>query len=516
MAQDDRRSPDEPADMQQSRSEETDQPRQPAQSHQAGTHPRNSGEPSRLERYYQMVNWQESIIAGVVLWIVGFVLTVIPLWWFEFDDAFPGDSLHEIAVVVYVEGMGVTGGDDVLVTPFAYQAVLDSNAFGAGIFFHMILPAILLLIVGHILAGRHIKQGRTSRPLETILATTTLALWMTALSVLVVVIFSPDGSEVDVGELLIMTLLYTGVFSAIGGTIRSRSGITSKGGLLGGLGAFIIGVILWYFVEDPLDEASFSDLSGTFEHFSFLELFVIDHGLEGGELFPEWVVIFVPLLVGIALGYAYQRTDWVVGMGEGARLGAGYIIPVFLVIIGFMASWIRELERQPGRWSEAQVAEVSQFAGILPRHILLAGIVYPVVFAAIGGALGAVAYKMQQDSERRPTHAEQQQYGQEPDSQHQSVPDQSTPEDQSAAGGADVAAGAGAGAAAVSEGSTEQDEPAQSEELSASDIVGQTPDEPAGVDAVDEESTEQQPPSDESSEPAGSETGDDESAGDER
>ncbi len=501
MAQDDLRSANEPADMQQSRTQEGQTSHQQSESPQSrqGDPPADNSDPSRFERYQEMINWQESIITGVVLWIVGFVLSIIPLWWFEFGDEFQ-DGTHELAVAVFLEGMGVTAADEILFTPVAYQSVLDTDAFGAGVFFHMILPAILLLIAGHVLAGRHIKQGRTNRPLETILATMTLALWVTILSLFAALVIASDA-EWDVGELLLVTLMYTLVFTAIGGTIRSRSGITSKGGLLGGLGAFIVGFGLWYLVEDPLDPNSFSDLSGTFAHFSLFESFVFEHGLDGGELFPEWVMILVPLLVGAALGYAYKRQDWVVGLGEGARLGAGYFIPVFIVSLGFTAAWVRDLERQTGGWSPQEIAEVSSFIGILPRQLLLAGIVYPVVFAAIGGAIGAVAYKMQQDSQREPGYADQQQYQQEsgqhqqePAQQHQQGPDQQhqhesesidSPSEPETSTGAVGAAGAGAVAGEDSD---------STEELSASDIVDQTPDEPVAVDeSVDDASTDDKP-----------------------
>ena len=392
------------------------------------------GGPSRLERFREIIIWPESVIAGAAVWLVGLILHYILIWWFEV-----GEDRLDLAIVVYYESVGGVVFEDAyeaeilnLLTTGQYQFELDHNAFGGVPVVHMLVPALLLVIGGHILAGRHIKAGETKRPLEGIIAGASLAIWFTLALVLAVAIGDTDELEINMGEVLLMTLLYSGVFAIIGATIRSGVELRSGGEIIGGVGAFFVALLAWYVIEDPFEDEfagveSFSDLEGTLQHVEFFLWFVSKHGLEVDTIMPEWYVILVPLLFGAGLAYIYERRDPLVGLGEGAKLGAGYVIPVFVVMVIYAVATAREFERDFDDWPELAVQSMNFIIAAVPRSILLAGIVYPVVFAALGGAIGAFVYRAQteQTADRSRQQPRQQQYQQEPTGQ-QPPPQQSS------------------------------------------------------------------------------------------
>jgi len=366
---------------------------QPDPQRQAGGGGSGGGGGSRIERFYEMIAWPESMIVGVGAWLVGLLLTFIPLWWFDFGSEVSADGgTLDLAIWVYFEGVGGSVGE-LFMAARTYQT-LDSNAFGVGPFVHMLVPALVLLIAGHILAGRHIKAGRSRRPLESILAGSSLAIWFTVVFFVAMIVASDGGLDINLGEVLVMSLLYSFVFATIGATIRSRAGLSSAWGLLAGVGAFIVGMVVWYLVEDPLDPASFSDLDGAVEYFEFFASFVSKHG------------------------YAYRRDDPLVGLGEGAKLAATYVVFVFVVVVGRLGTQARDLEQQFESWPAEAVTQVNLILATGSRAILLAGIVYPVIFGAVGGAIGAGIYRVQQsqqaDTRQRQQQGQHPQAGQQP------------------------------------------------------------------------------------------------------
>jgi hypothetical protein len=346
----------------------------------------------RIEQVTEVVVWPESLIIGISTWLVGLFLTAIPLWWFGFSDEVDGGTL-DLAIWVYVEGVGGTVGDEVLsVTGGATYGTFESNAFGVGPAVHALVPVVVLCLGGYLLAGRHLKAGRARRPLETVLAGGSLAIWFTLTMVLAAVLTS-DGFSVNLGETLVTTLLYTGVFASVGAAVRSRARLTSAWALLAGIGAFLVGLLAWILVESPFDDipgvGGFSDLEGTLGYTRFLRRFVAEHGTEANEILPTWFVVVVPLLFGAALAYAYDRRDPVLGFGEGARLAVTYAVLVSFVVVGHIAAQAREFEQTEDAWPETAVDTVNLLIAFAPRSILLGGVVYPVVFTALGGAVGA-------------------------------------------------------------------------------------------------------------------------------
>ena len=419
---------------------------------------------SRLSRLRRAVIWPESIIAGVTVWFVGFLLTYLPLRLLDVG----GDKQLEFAILVYYESVGGSvfeGVDSVvgLATTGGYQAALDSNAFGAGPAVQMLLPALVMLVGGYVLAGRHISAGATERPLETILAGASLAVWFTVVLFLAVAVAdedaatqavtgvtAPDGlgpvfaqlfgnPAVNLVGLFLVALLYAGVFATVGATIRSRARLASGWGLLAGFGAFLLGLLPWFLLGNPFDRVtdadSLSDLDGLKEQADLLAGFVGEHGLGVSTMTPAWFVVLVPLLVGAVLAYGYEERDPVVGAGTAAKLGVGYVIPVFLVVVAQAGLTAQEFEDQAGngQWSEASVEAMNYLLGTVTRSVLLAGIVYPVVFAAIGGVVGTVAYRAQQATDDQ---RQQQQYrqGQSPQTGRETDEQANTPHARQPAG----------------------------------------------------------------------------------
>ena len=384
-----------------------------------------------IRQVQQVLVWPESLIVGVSTWLVGLFLTVIPLWWFDFSSDL-GEGTLDIAAWVYIEGVGGTVGEEVLfVTGTSTYGTLDSNAFGLGPAIHALVPALVLCLGGYVLAGRHLKAGRARRPLETILAGGSLTIWFTLAMVLAAVLTSGDAFSVNLGETLVTTLLYAGVFSAVGAAVRSRARLTSALALLAGVGAFFVGLLAWLLVEDPFDGLlgvdGFSDLEGTLGYTRFLERFVAEHGTGASEILPTWFVVVVPLLFGGVLAYAYERRDPVLGFGEGARLAVTYAALVSFITIGHIAAQARELEQTEEAWPETAVDTVNLLIAVAPRSILLGGIVYPVVFAALGGGVGAaVSDAVRSRNERgqqRQARRREPQAGGSPAGQHRQEPE---------------------------------------------------------------------------------------------
>lgn len=445
----------------------TGQPQGPPPQEPAGR-PRGGstrgGARGQFERLQEMILWPVSVAAGIAVWVAGFVLTYGLMWVMDVLDEIEEDTL-DIVVLFFYESFGgsVSIEDiDVFLTPTGY-AELGTDWFGVGPFLHALVPLFVLIPAGYIVAGRHVRQGQTERPLEAILAGISTSIWVVGLFFLSVLIVDVDGVSVDMVELIFVTLMYSVVFTAIGATMRSRARLVSGWGVLGGLGAFVLGLFVWVFVDDPFDDGllvasiadraevaddglelpgelpwelvtvgdlglddegapytiaeGFSDLSGSFDHFYVFSGFVTQHGREPGAIFPEWFVMLVPLLVGAGLAYVYEVEDTLVGLGEGAKLGTGYVVAVFSVTLVYIVTEVQALESAFDDWPRDPIDTIETLniiIGTAGGDIVVGGIVYPVVFAAIGGALGAFVYRTRNQPEGRPQAGYQEPAGEQP------------------------------------------------------------------------------------------------------
>jgi len=99
----------------------------------------------------------------------------------------------------------------------------------------------------------------------------------------------------------------------------------------------------------------------------------------GGDGFTP-LLYLVPIALLVAAGLAIGRSQGVTDTGEGAAAGA-LVVPVYLVLSAIGAVSFRVS-------TEALGASFSGEPELIPA-ILLAGIVIPVVFGALGGVLAA-------------------------------------------------------------------------------------------------------------------------------
>lgn len=346
-----------------------------------------------------LVDWRESVLVGAGVWLVGFVVTALLLRLFEVTEQLAIGTV-ELAVLVYVEGAGGTVNEGELAASLSAYGTLDSDVFGLGPAVHMLVPAVVLLAGGYILADRHIEAGTARRPVGATVAAGSLALWFAlavTLSTIIAVATTDQRVSVHLEEVLVVTLLYAGVFALTGGAIRTQVRLTSPRGLLAGVGAFAVTVLAWLVGTDPFaDRAAtgLADISGVLGYLDLLRDALVNNGIEEGEILPAVFVLVVPLVFGAGLACAAGRRDPLVGAGEGARLGVSYAALVLFVVVGHLVALSSEFQRQGGNWDVGQIRFVNELVAAVPWAVLLAGVVYPVSFAAVGGAVGAAVCRI--------------------------------------------------------------------------------------------------------------------------
>ena len=364
-----------------------------------GTRGRESagaGSDSPIGQYRERIRWPDPVVAGIGAWLAGLLVTAVPVWVFGLTDSLAVDRL-ELAVLMLVEGVGGTVNQGELAATLSAYGTLDSTLFGVGPAVSTLVPAVVLVAGGYGLADRHIEAGTTRRPVDAVLAGASLAPWFVAtlaLSALVTGATVEGTVSVDMPKLVALGLLYAGVFATAGGTLRARTRLTSPRGLLAGVGAFVVAVSVWLVVERPSTDppaGGFASLDGAVEVLGLLRLFVVEHGVRESAILPAWFVGLVSLGVGATLACVAGRDDPVAGAGEGARLGVTYGGFVLLLVVGHVVAVAGELSRGGG-WTAGEIRQVSQLGAVAPRTVVLAGVVYPVTFAALGGAAGALLY----------------------------------------------------------------------------------------------------------------------------
>jgi hypothetical protein len=186
--------------------------------------------------------------------------------------------------------------------------------------------------------------------------------------------------------------------------MRTRAAVTSINGLIAGVGSFAVGFGLWYFLANPFENSGadgWGDLQGSTQQFDFLAEYLGNHALGANRFFPEWYVVVAALLGGAALAYYLKIRDPLAGMGKGAHVGVGYFVLAALIAFGAAFTQLSDA-LEYDTWPDAIVAQVNTTLQGLSAQLVLAGVFYPVAFAAIGGAVGAKVYETQSGGAPQP------------------------------------------------------------------------------------------------------------------
>ena len=367
---------------------------------------------------FDHVDWRQSAIAGVAAWVIGLLLTVAVVVVSSVGDIghLRDESTLDLSVWLYYESIGgafeldrplVASQGSELGSFGLYQyELLDSNVWGTAVFVHYLIPAVVVTIAGYVLAGRYargeIDGTATPTPVQVVVGGASLTAGFAAATILAMLVVGGEMSY-GVGQLLFVSVLYPLVFASFGAGIRSRvRTVIAPWGLVGGIAAASLGAALWYAVDDPLEPFSFSDLEGLTEHLGFLYDYLSHaHAFGYENTLPEWYVVLALTAIGAAIVYRSGTTDWLVGLGRGARLGVGYVIVTSVVAFGFFGSSMNELLDNSGldRGELIDIANAT-FGASAPRVIVLAGILWAVVFGAVGGAIGAKIVAARRDVEQ--------------------------------------------------------------------------------------------------------------------
>jgi hypothetical protein len=158
--------------------------------------------------------------------------------------------------------------------------------------------------------------------------------------------------------------------------MSAQSNIDVRQGALFGAGAYLLSLaatILAIELEVP-DELLVYQLYGNFEGYLSAQLYIHELGiLSGGEVWIEvllWTLITISILLAVGFSAASRAA---VGSGDGFRQGAS-------ITIGYLT--LAAL---------ATIYLYSQFDSINMSNLLIelvvTGVVYPVVFGGVGGAV---------------------------------------------------------------------------------------------------------------------------------
>ena len=371
------------------------------QGHSASTTSTAGGQSSlsaSLRDIRERINWIESAVAGIGAWLLTLAITFGMLTIFAVPDKAQEEGV-DLAIWVVLESLGVSVASDEFVTAEAYLS-LDSTSVAGQIVVHMLLPALIILFAGYLLAGRHASENGSVR--DTVFGGLSLVVWFVVATVLAAAIAGGDDVSIAMFDVIVTTTLYTLVLAGTGAAIRSQARISSGLSFAAGLGTFVVGFAAWYVLGNPFDDLigvnKFGDLDGGAERFGFLVQFLDTHLATGAEILPGWYVVF-PLLAGAGLAYLAQKDDPWLAAGTGTRLAVGYMLPAAVVLAGFGITTVQEFDdNATGDWGRALINEITIILGDLPRVFLLTGVVYPAVFAGLGGVLGSLAVRAQQPS----------------------------------------------------------------------------------------------------------------------
>lgn len=386
-----------------------------------------------LDRIRDRIDWQRTAIIGGGAWLAGYVLSFVIVAISGADR--DGSGTADVATWAYVEGMGglyeisLPRGDSTTATQLTY-GTMDSNFWGAGVFLHYLVPVVVLLVAGYVLAGEYADESRLSTPggrFEAWVGGVSLVAVFGALTFLAAYVMSPDGATPDVLRLLLAAVVSPVVFAGIGAARRVGIGVVSLRSAGAGLVGFLAAIALWNFVEDPIGVVGLGDLSGADEFLPYLGNVLVDHGVaitpgqqdylvdgsgsslryDPGVVGPSGIALVVLLGPAIVAGLFVYRdsvTDPIRGLGIGARTAAGYLLGVALLTIAVLAQRMNFLYNELyGTDTEEAVREELiheanlMFGAILPQVLLVAGVSLAVTAAGIGGAVGAKVAASQQE-----------------------------------------------------------------------------------------------------------------------
>jgi hypothetical protein len=335
-------------------------------------------------------------MVGVGGWFISLSLTYALLS--VFGPTSDIGNVFEHAVWIVVEGIGVglkTPLSESLLTTDTYLLV-DSNIVVPQIILHFLLPAVTLMFGGYLLASRHSSQDAPS----TIVGGASAAIWFTMAMVLSIPLVGGDGVSIEYLELIIIGGLYAGVFATIGATVKSTVPLRSLSATGLGIATFISSFAFWYLLSDPFENyagvSGFGDFTTGFQRFAFLNQFIETHTAGAGEMLPGWYVVLVPMLVSSVWVYHSNTSSMLKGAGNSSRLALGYVIPTIVLLVGLGVTAVQSFESQSSGsgWSDALIREATIILGEIPRIAIMAGVVYPVIFAAVGGVIGASVVKI--------------------------------------------------------------------------------------------------------------------------
>lgn len=393
------------------------------------------GETAGIAAYVDHVDWKQSAIYGGGAWLAGLIASYAIVTVAGIGDAerAPAGTL-DLAVTAYYHGMGgllraPPGLDNPFIDfrgpsamTFVY-GLLESRFYGAAIWLHYLVPAIALIVVGYVVAGTYEAGGDGYEArLDAWIGGVSAGAVFGGLTLLAVLLFQPDEFELVLSRLLLAVVGAPVVFAGIGAARQVGFGVASIRGFAGGLGALLLGFVLWYVLGSsfvaglpsgqgaPSGADRYLPMLGEFlaQHGVFVETGLLESLLPSnldallGSPTPGLFVALGPLAVGAAIAYRSEETDPRRAAGRGARIALGYLVAVFLLgtaVLGHRMTTYYDSVYGTGTEEEVRrmlFAEANHlFGGLLPDVTLAAGLLWPAVLGAAGGAIGAKVVESQ-------------------------------------------------------------------------------------------------------------------------
>lgn len=283
----------------------------------------------------------------------------------------------------------------------ALYSTVESDFWALGVAPHFLLTAFVTVTAGYLLARRYAPSGTNPAPrdrLRALVGGASLTAGFALATIAGMVLFDASAISYESDRLLLAAFVYPTVFGSAGAAIASGISTRSFVAFASGLGSFVLGTLLFKFVEDPAVVTAFekaSDLPGGLDFglvgdTAFAFFYVQNHGI--AEFVPKWYAFVVMLAAGALVAYLSDPSSPLTGAGKGARIAWGYAPLALLTLGAWIGGYMNELRDFPGSTEEGLIQTTNAFyAAALPTGVLLGGILWPVVLGALGGAIGAFA-----------------------------------------------------------------------------------------------------------------------------